>query len=185
MPPQGIWDLFEREWCGDLRDGDAEYFIPLKKITDGDEHGTSMYGEDDNDGDMSGSTVQPTPQSTTTISKPKPDPLPSPTVPLLPLRQLIRKLRWITLGYQYHWATKTYHLDRRVAFPDDVGELSVAIVRAVQGVGLDEEGWRNDYYGDNFRPEAGVVNYYQLRDTLMGHVDRSEVNMEAPLVSVR
>ena len=38
-------------------------------------------------------------------------------------------------------------------------------------------------YWKPYRPQAGIVNYYQLRDSLTGHVDRSEVNMEAPLVS--
>jgi alkylated DNA repair protein alkB family protein 1 len=39
-------------------------------------------------------------------------------------------------------------------------------------------------YDKEYHPEAGIVNYYQLSDKLTGHVDRSEVNLEAPLVSL-
>ncbi|KAI8869184.1 hypothetical protein GQ42DRAFT_107254, partial [Ramicandelaber brevisporus] len=34
-----------------------------------------------------------------------------------------------------------------------------------------------------YAAEAAIVNYYQPRDTLTAHVDRSEYNMEAPLVA--
>jgi len=37
---------------------------------------------------------------------------------------------------------------------------------------------------DDFRPEAGIVNYYHLNSTLSAHQDRSEENMRAPLVSI-
>ncbi|KAG1081807.1 hypothetical protein G6F42_022816 [Rhizopus arrhizus] len=116
------------------------------------------------------------------INDRKPDPLPAPGVPLLPPSELVRKMRWITLGYQYHWPTKTYHLDRRYPFPADVSDLTKAVVTAVENIGHD--GWINQYKGEDFKAEAGVINYYQYRDTLMGHVDRSEMNMEAPLVSL-
>jgi len=33
-------------------------------------------------------------------------------------------------------------------------------------------------------PDAGIVNFYQTKDTLMGHVDRSEVCATSPLVSI-
>ena len=33
-------------------------------------------------------------------------------------------------------------------------------------------------------PDAGIVNFYQERDTLMGHVDRSELSSTTPLVSI-
>lgn len=40
-------------------------------------------------------------------------------------------------------------------------------------------------YTKRYCPQAGIVNFYQIRDTLTAHVDRSELNMEAPLVSLR
>jgi alkylated DNA repair dioxygenase AlkB len=33
-------------------------------------------------------------------------------------------------------------------------------------------------------PDAGIVNFYQTKDTLMGHVDRSEICATSPLVSI-
>lgn len=36
----------------------------------------------------------------------------------------------------------------------------------------------------NTEPDAGIVNFYQTKDTLMGHVDRSEVCATSPLVSI-
>jgi alkylated DNA repair protein alkB family protein 1 len=101
---------------------------------------------------------------------------------------LVRKLRWVTLGYQYNWTTKVYDFDNPVDFPKEAGDLSVAVAKAVEGLGYkvnEVYQWQNTYKGDDFVPEAGIVNYYQLKDTLMAHVDRSEMNMEAPLVSIR
>jgi len=88
--------------------------------------------------------------------------------------KFIRKLRWITLGYQYNWTTKEYNFDKVDAasiFPLD---LSLWSRRAVELLG----------FGADYRPEAGIVNFYQLDDTLTGHVDRSERNMHAPLLSM-
>ena len=39
-------------------------------------------------------------------------------------------------------------------------------------------------WATSYRPEAGVVNFYQARDTLTAHVDQSEVDAVKPLVSV-
>lgn len=33
-------------------------------------------------------------------------------------------------------------------------------------------------------PDTGIVNFYQMNDTLMAHVDRSELDPSRPLVSV-
>lgn len=36
----------------------------------------------------------------------------------------------------------------------------------------------------NYRPEAGVINFYQYRDALTAHIDHSEVCTDAPLISL-
>jgi alkylated DNA repair protein alkB family protein 1 len=62
------------------------------------------------------------------------------------------------------------------------------------------ENWGEDYcelsevvYDDNrltpafsivLGPDTGIVNFYQTRDTLMGHVDRSELDPYRPLISI-
>jgi alkylated DNA repair protein alkB family protein 1 len=98
--------------------------------------------------------------------------------------ELLRKQRWVTLGYQYDWKTKVYDLEHGLSMPKELDTLAKTVVSAVEGVG-DGASWCNTYPGLSFKAEAGVINYYQLRDTLMAHVDKSEVNMDAPLVSVR
>ncbi|KAI9321266.1 hypothetical protein BX666DRAFT_2017334 [Dichotomocladium elegans] len=114
----------------------------------------------------------------------KRDPPPVETVPLLPPQELMRKMRWVMLGYQYHWPTKSYHLDRRYPMPTVVDRLAKTIAVSIEGVG--QEGvWKNNYKGQDYKAEAGVLNLYQYKDTLMGHVDKSEFNMDAPLISVR
>ncbi|KAG1236466.1 hypothetical protein G6F68_005948 [Rhizopus microsporus] len=192
VPASGIWPLYEAQERGELTPDDPEFYVPKKAHVDGDD-GTYSDSEDEKKQE-----TQVTCSSCTQITacsddfkpivdEPKPDPPPAPGVPLLPPSELVRKMRWITLGYQYHWPTKTYHLDRRYPFPKDIAELSKAVVYAVENIGYDNgegQAWLNKYKGDDFNAEAGVINYYQYRDTLMGHVDRSELNMDAPLVSL-
>lgn len=87
------------------------------------------------------------------------------------VEQLIRRIRWATLGYQYDWTTKEYNLERSpVTFPADLSAWSRAVCEAA-GFG-------------SFSAEAGIVNFYQQGDTLTGHVDRSEPNTVAPLISL-
>ena len=88
--------------------------------------------------------------------------------------QFIRKIRWITLGYQYNWTTKEYNFDDKdfnALFPEDLGEWTR---KAAKQLG----------FGSDYKSEAGIVNFYQPDDTLTGHVDRSEKNMTAPLISL-
>lgn len=187
IPETGIWPLYEAQENGSLKSTDAGYFVPKKAIVDDEDNSSS----DDNEEEDAEPKIAPTACSDDfkpIINDPKPDPLPAPGVPLLPPSELVRKMRWITLGYQYHWPTKTYHLNRRFPFPADVSDLTKAVVTAVENIGHDNgdgNAWINQYKGEDFNAEAGVINYYQYRDTLMGHVDRSEMNMDAPLVSLR
>lgn len=37
---------------------------------------------------------------------------------------------------------------------------------------------------ETYKPEAGVVNFYQHRDSLTAHVDQSEVDSVRPLISI-
>ena len=88
--------------------------------------------------------------------------------------KFIRKTRWITLGYQYNWTTKEYNFDDKdfnASFPKDLSEW---IRSAAEKLG----------FGSDYKSEAGIVNFYQPDDTLTGHVDRSEKNMTAPLISL-
>eukprot|EP00158_Paraphelidium_tribonemae_P004236 Partr_v1_DN26649_c2_g1_i2_m69478 putative AlkB, alkylation repair homolog 1 (E. coli) len=87
----------------------------------------------------------------------------------------MQKLRWSLLGYEYLWTQKVYS-DPLVDSPitSDIVDLSRAIVDSLR----DFIGYQSEY-----QPQVGIVNYYRRGETLTAHVDRSEENAEAPLVS--
>ncbi|KAI3638645.1 hypothetical protein MIR68_003143 [Amoeboaphelidium protococcarum] len=44
------------------------------------------------------------------------------------------------------------------------------------------DSWSQDR-ASRWKAEAGIINYYGVKDSLTAHVDRSEINMESPLIS--
>ncbi|XP_028157876.1 nucleic acid dioxygenase ALKBH1 [Ostrinia furnacalis] len=84
-------------------------------------------------------------------------------------RQLLKKLRWTTLGYHHNWDTKVYSDNNRTTFPEDLAELSDVVASYLE------------YSG--YKAEAAIVNYYHMKSTLSAHTDHSEVNLQAPLFS--
>ncbi|CAD6576720.1 MAG: hypothetical protein TREMPRED_001751 [Tremellales sp. Tagirdzhanova-0007] len=110
------------------------------------------------------------------------------------VEQLMREIRWANLGWVYQWSTKSYDLTPGTSnpFPEDLAELCWNIVRSVpwmkvfQSHGDDEAGNRTDWksWTEDYKPDTGIVNFYQLNDTLMGHVDRAELDPSRPLVSI-
>ncbi|KAF9218329.1 hypothetical protein BS17DRAFT_804842 [Gyrodon lividus] len=109
--------------------------------------------------------------------------------------ELVTKLRWTNIGWSYHWGSKQYdfskgkgEIDPRVR---DLCKSAVSSVPWEQVFGDDDGGdlerWDDDdwrMWQDTYEPDAGIVNFYQTKDTLMGHVDRSEVCATSPLVSI-
>ncbi|KAK4058481.1 hypothetical protein OIO90_000643 [Microbotryomycetes sp. JL221] len=109
--------------------------------------------------------------------------------------ELLPKLRWTTIGWTYDWTSKTYDFDSpRVPLPPLMYDCCKAAVRAVpwndvfageprlcesEG-GIDNfwTSWHSDY-----EPEAGIINFYHLQDSLTAHVDQSEVDAIRPLIS--
>ncbi|CAG8554009.1 10479_t:CDS:2 [Paraglomus occultum] len=186
LPKDGLWSLHERIFKKELDPDDEECRVPLKAHADALDTLSSQYPASSNN-DVSSDSESSLPISdisTTASASPqstrKPSPLPS---PILPPDKLVRKLRWMTVGYQYDWPTKIYHFDRRFPVPSIIAGLSNAVVKAIEGVGIPDGGFVNEYKASDWKAEAGLVNYYQLKDNLMAHVDKSEVNMDAPLVS--
>ncbi|KAM4690874.1 nucleic acid dioxygenase ALKBH1 [Rhinophrynus dorsalis] len=84
-------------------------------------------------------------------------------------KSVLEKLRWVTLGYHYKWDTKTYTREHQSIFPSDLAELSRCVSLAC--------GFHN------FKPEAGILNYYHLDSSLGIHVDESELDHQSPLLS--
>lgn len=125
---------------------------------------------------------------------PKPPPAASPNAKPTHPSSLLQKLRWANIGYSYHWGSKSYDFSKEVgAFPAPVARVCKAAVAAInwgevwgstQLEGWGEGGPDWDTWADGYAPDAGIVNFYQLGDTLMGHVDRSELSSTSPLVSI-
>lgn len=103
-------------------------------------------------------------QTTTTVSI---DPPICSTHSMRPLTvsQLVDKWRWITLGYQYHWASKLYHAKNKFPFSTKISQLTKLVAQNVASMGLGPE---------EYEPEAGIINFYGSKDSLMAHVDQSE-----------
>nr|KAJ3419024.1 hypothetical protein HK105_007505 [Polyrhizophydium stewartii] len=93
-----------------------------------------------------------------------------------PIARAITRMRWATLGFQYNWTLKEYFFDRRPAFPPSVDAITREIVTLLAPV--------TGYSTDCWRSEAGIVNFHHPGDTLTAHQDRSEIDMDAPLVSL-
>jgi len=68
---------------------------------------------------------------------------------------LSKRLRWLTLGAQYHWPTRSYPTDTSQSFPPDIAKL-------VQGL------------FSHIRPESGVCLLYGAKDYMPVHRDVSE-----------
>ncbi|KAI5188591.1 alkylated DNA repair protein alkB-like protein 1 [Nematocida sp. AWRm77] len=83
---------------------------------------------------------------------------------------LIKKIRWSSLGIYYDWEKKAY--DPTVGLP-----MPACIERVCQDIA------KEVCSTDTFRAETAIVNYYQKKDRIMTHVDRYEEDMEKPLIS--
>lgn len=84
-------------------------------------------------------------------------------------RMLLHKLRWVTLGYHHNWDTKVYSVDQYSDFPPCLLSISRHVASVL---GFSE-----------FNPEAAIVNYYHMDSSLGGHVDYSEYDQTAPIIS--
>lgn len=93
-----------------------------------------------------------------------------------PIEKVLNRLRWVTLGYQYNWSKKEYHFERVPPFPPFLASISQHIVEQTSCL--------TDYNPDTWKPEAGIVNFYQPKDSLTAHQDKSEVNKISPLLSL-
>jgi alkylated DNA repair dioxygenase AlkB len=69
---------------------------------------------------------------------------------------LQKKLRWLTLGSQYDWSTRSYATTSLTSFPPDIAKLVTTLFRA------------------SFVPESGVVLLYSPKDYMPVHRDVSE-----------
>ncbi|CAK9325650.1 unnamed protein product [Citrullus colocynthis] len=91
----------------------------------------------------------------------------------IPASALLRKLRWSTLGLQFDWSKRSYDISlHHNKIPSALCELAKRMAAAAMPT------------GEEFKPEAAIVNYFASGDTLGGHLDDMEADWSKPIVSM-
>ncbi|KAL8218841.1 hypothetical protein R6Q57_022214 [Mikania cordata] len=86
---------------------------------------------------------------------------------------LLRKLRWSTLGLQFDWSKRSYNVSLpHNKIPDALCQLTKRMAAPAMAV------------GEEFQPEAAIVNYFGSGDMLGGHLDDMEADWSKPIVSM-
>ncbi|KAF9559126.1 hypothetical protein CPC08DRAFT_666668, partial [Agrocybe pediades] len=184
LPKEGLWNA----WLKARDDPEQDVLVLPKALV-------SEVVEKPSSGPRQLVNNEPaSPETFDTISTtPKPPPPPSATIQPTPVSSLIYKMRWANIGWFYHWGTKQYDFSKGPGTIDD--ELRSVCYEAVRSVQWkDVHGSSSADWGPNgpdwqtwdetYECDAGIVNFYQEKDTLMAHVDRSEVCATSPLVSI-
>jgi len=70
------------------------------------------------------------------------------------------------------WTQRVYHESSVSTFPPDLAQLSTQLATA-------------SGYTRSFEAQAAIVNFYTLNSTLGGHLDDSEFDVGAPIISIR
>jgi len=131
-------------------------------------------------------------------ASPKLPPAPSTSAQPVHISELVPKLRWANIGWSYHWGTKQYDFTKgKAVISDEIRDVCKRAVRSMrwedvfgdESASIPNEDWGDEgpdwsSWDDTYEPDAGIVNFYQTKDTLMAHVDRSEVCATSPLVSI-
>ncbi|KAF5381098.1 hypothetical protein D9615_003904 [Tricholomella constricta] len=184
LPEEGIWNA----WLSSRQDP-SKYIIVNPKAIE-----ASQVSQEPSGPRQLVNNTPVTPDNFSSISAtPKPPQAPSTTLkPVLP-SELVPKLRWANIGWYYHWGTKQYDFTKgKGSIDPSLRGLCRDAVAAVNweqvytdvddNWGNDEPGWTT--WNETYEPDAGIVNFYQTKDTLMAHVDRSEICATSPLVSI-
>ncbi|GJE98122.1 alpha-ketoglutarate-dependent dioxygenase AlkB [Phanerochaete sordida] len=197
LPPEGLWNAYLRS----LHDGtDNEESIQPKVSGSSSADSASPVSPASNVTNGPRTLIANPPASpsllATLLTLPTPPPTPSPNAKPCSPAALVPKLRWANIGWHYHWGNKQYDFTRGRG--GGVADVYRAVcMRAVRGVDWESvysgegsaegekepfEEWKT--WPEEYEPDAGIVNFYQTRDTLMAHVDRSELCATSPLVSI-
>ncbi|KAI5077548.1 hypothetical protein GOP47_0007372 [Adiantum capillus-veneris] len=91
---------------------------------------------------------------------------------VIPMKNLLRKLRWATLGLQFDWSKRAYDLSLpHNKIPQDLYELASKLAKPAMN-------------NSQFHAEAAIVNYFGCDDMLGGHLDDMEKDWSKPIVSI-
>ncbi|BGP54487.1 hypothetical protein JCM8202v2_002068 [Rhodotorula sphaerocarpa] len=181
LPPGGLWNAW-REGRGDQAVR-RKAFEPEGRNESG--IGTSGSGFDS----------RPTPNASAEHAPVRQD------EKAVTVADLLTKLRWANVGWHYNWSTKLYEYERgqpplppflhrccrtlarvvpwqQIYRPDDLAASDDCLDRPA----LSREVWAK--WKETYEPDAGIVNFYQAKDSLTSHVDLAEVDAVSPLVSL-
>ncbi|XP_073117316.1 DNA N(6)-methyladenine demethylase ALKBH1A isoform X2 [Elaeis guineensis] len=86
---------------------------------------------------------------------------------------LLRKLRWSTLGLQFDWSKRNYD----ASLPHNKIPAALCLLAKRMAVPAMSS-------GEEFLPEAAIVNYFGPSDMLGGHLDDMEADWSKPIVSI-
>ncbi|KZT24117.1 hypothetical protein NEOLEDRAFT_1163471 [Neolentinus lepideus HHB14362 ss-1] len=190
VPQDGIWNAFIRS---QQPDGEDEMIHPQASSSSPPESCEALQPGPRKL--ISNDPASPDNFQTIATSPKVPAP-PSNTVSPAPASALVHKLRWANIGWSYHWGSKQYDFSKeKVEVDPTLRGLCRRIVKSIEwtdvfrGGEATEADWGPEgpdwmHWKETYDPDAGIVNFYQTKDTLMAHVDRSEVCATSPLVSI-
>lgn len=94
------------------------------------------------------------------------------SIKTIPMKSLLRKLRWATLGLQFDWSKRAYDLSLpHNKIPQDLSDLAGKLAKPAMNE-------------SHFHAEAAIVNYFGYDDMLGGHLDDMEADWSKPIVSI-
>ena len=94
-------------------------------------------------------------------------------------RHLLRKLRWATVGAPFDWTKRVYEEERAPEVDESIKRACVKTLEIVFGKEALEGEAENIFDG-----QVGLANFYAPGDTLNGHVDDAEMNLNKPIASL-
>ncbi|KAJ3810650.1 hypothetical protein F5876DRAFT_65423 [Lentinula aff. lateritia] len=180
LPSEGIWNAYVRDGSAMVHprpiEADTEYIRQdpgPRKLIDNIPADTTNF------------------ECLSNVSKPLAPP--SSTIRPATCSDLLPRLRWANIGWFYHWGTKQYDFSKgKIPVHDTIRTICKDAVQSIDWKeifsstafdwGPNGPDWMD--WQENYEPDAGIVNFYQTKDTLMAHVDRSEVCATSPLVSI-
>jgi alkylated DNA repair protein alkB homolog 1 len=129
-----------------------------------------------------------------------------------PAEQLLRKLRWASIGPVFDWTTREYIAEdgKYLPLPEYLKNFATQVAKLCQeledrsrqlrlhpqqqytlsetdgssGTSIATVDCEDHVQASEYSPDAALVNYYTPGDTLSGHVDDAETNLSKPLVSL-
>ena len=79
-----------------------------------------------------------------------------------------RKIRWSNIGFQYDWNNRLYPTGQ-TSIPVDLQQYPLRVLKLLNFSG--------------YTPECVIVNYYNKKDNMGGHLDDGEVDQVSPIIS--